>query len=1543
MKVIPGLRLVLVVTLAALTVACVILFLGTVQPARAELTGITVQAAPNTLIAKSEQTATITAIVTGNPVSDVVVTFSLSADNLGSVMPQTTTTDINGQVTATWTAGTVVGSGTLYVTDGVITEGAPVTLTVGAATTVTLAPASAVITAGQSMVYATTATDTYGNSWDATSTAGYTITPAAGGSWNNNVYTSQFASPTPWTITGTVDTLPGTATLTVNAAAPQTVTVQVNPATQIARSGTTSAITVTVVDTYTNLVPGVPLTSSLPATLGMVSSLGATDSSGQSFGTWTASAGTMVGSGMLQVGAGTAVGIAPVTLTFGVATTITVQVNPATLIAKSSATSIITATAFDLYDNLVAGVTPSGSTSPSVLGDVSDLGTTNASGLVTGTWTAGNYIEVGVLNVTNGSITGSAPITLTAGPPYSVTLQPDVPSTVVTTIFVGLTARVKDQFGNWVTDGTTVTFATSLGDLWRQQWTTTGGSATSGIRSTQSGIATITATSGSAQPATTTVTFTPDVPYSVTLQANPVTPTVGSNSVLTATAYDQYHNVVDNVVTVTFSSNLGNLAPTVVTTTNGVATSRISDTLTGPRFITATSQPPALAGTATVTFMPDIPFTVTLTAQPITQTVGVNSTLNVTVTDRFGNWVADSTPITFTRDLTSSIVSPVTTTNGIATSLISSTVAGTAHITAANGLARSTAVVTFTPDVPFTLALQATPISLTVGNSSVLTATVRDRFSNLVTNGTLVTFTRDLTSSIVSPVTTMNGVATSRITSTVAGTAHITATSGSAWNTMVVTFTPGAPMTITVLVNPPNLRAGSDVTAVVTATVLDLYNNPVPGVALTGTVPITLGTVSGLGTTNPDGQAFGAWKAGTTAGSGLLSVGNSTVTGTTSIAVLANDPSTVVVQVISPTLFANSGMTTSVTATVRDVHDNLIPGVVVNFSLSSPTLGSVIASGSTNAYGQAFSVYTASVPSEPGSGLLIACASYDSSYVCDSAPVTLTADVPCTLTLQAVPTTQVVGINSVLTATITDRFGNDVANDTSVTFATDLGYVSSPQLTTSGTATSPISSTLVGTAHITATSGTAQDTAAVSFVPDVPSIIELQAQPISQTVGLSSVLTATVYDRFSNLVADNTTVTFTKDLTGTILSPRTTMGGVATSRVTITLASVAYITATSGAAWRTTAITFMPDIPATTTVQLGTDTLIVNSNTTTTVTATVVDRYYNLVPGVPVTGSLVPPTLGNVDFPSLTNPNGQTFGTWTAGTIIGEGTLVVGNGSAPVRLVPWRVFAPVVMKDFPPKPVGTLLRINAGADYTYQVTAALEVSATVQQDYVEWMRFSNDNVQWGDWIAFALTTTWNLASNNGLATVYAQFRGHGGGISAAISDDILLFKNGDFSQPNLADWTLDPNSKLNVSAAVDPASGSPSGLLGDPAYVCDGGVPVGFGSLSQSFTMPPTGRKQLRLEFSYQIHTQDRNYGATLDFDRFEVQLNGTRVLTDANQSGSRPYTCGTIYHLDRQVVSVPVVGSPGSNINVTFFVWNWPDGLYNTYVYLDDVHLRFE
>jgi hypothetical protein len=1375
-------------------------------------------------------------------------------------------------------------------------------------------------------------------------------------------------------------------------------------------------------------------------------------------------------------------------------------------------------------------VSLSGATSPPSLGNVSIPGATNTSGQAFGTWTAGTVIGSGSLDVGNASVTGTLPVTLTAGTPYTVALRA-TPASLVVGNASSLKATVTDQFGNQVADGTLVTFTSSIGNVSPPTDTTVNGVAASSINSTQAGIAYITATSGLAR-GTVTVTFLPDVPATLILQANPTSQVVGNSSVLTATVRDQYNNAVANGTLVTFTTDLGNVM-SPQTTTNGIATSSISATLVGTAHITATTG--VVWNTTSVTFTPGTAYTLTLQANPVTQTVGLSSVLTATVTDRFGNHVANGTSVTITKDL-GTVISPVTTTNGMATSLISSTQVGTAHITATSGLGQDTDSVTFVPDVPFSLTLQAKPITQTVGFSSVLTATVYDRFSNLVANNTSVTFAKDLAGTILSPVTTTNGIATSRVTITVASVAHITATSETAWNATAITFTPDAPMTITVQVHPPNLIANSAATAAITATVDDRFYNPVPGVALTGTVPITLGTVSGLGAANANGQAFGTWTAGTTVGSGLLRVGNGAITGTANIALLLSSPQTVTVEVISPTLFANSGMTTTVVATVRDAFANLIPNAAVNFGLAPSTLGSVTESATTDKNGQAFSAWTAG--SVTGSGLVIASAGITAS---GSTAITLTADVPYTLALQADPTSPTVGIGSLLTATIMDRFSNPVANGslvtftsnlgavlspvtttngvassqinwtlvgtvhitatseaaqdtttvnfvpdvphtvtlqahptspvvgnssvltttvldqynnlvsdgtlvtftssignvspstsaatngvvtssisstqagvayitatsglaqgtitvtfipdvpatlilqanpisqvvgnnsvlttivrdqysnpvtdgTLVTFTTDFGHVASPQATTNGVATTSISTTLVGAAHITATSGLAQGTITVTFVPDVPATLILQANPISPVVGHSSALTVTVRDQYSNLVANGTLVTFTSSTGNVSTSTGATANGIVTSSISLTQAVVAYITATSGLAQDTVTVTFVPDVPATTKVQLSTDTLIVNSGTTATLTATVVDHYSNPVPEATLTGYISPTTLGSLSWQSrTTNVNGQAFGSWSAGTVPGRGVLVVNGTSVTITLAPRMVFLPSVMRNYPPTPVGTLIRINGGAANSYQIAVTLEASATVQGDYIEWMRFSNDSVNWGNWLTFAPTATWNLDPNNGLKTVYAQFKGYLGGVSAAISDTIFLFKNGDFSQPDLASWNLDPLNALSVSSASEPGSTTnPAGLLGNPAYACNN-VPKGYGIISQYLIMSsvPAGQR-LVLKFNYHIYTSDLNMGLIDNLDRFDVLLNNDLVFSDMNQDPSKPpqpyerppytppATC-TVYDLGRKEAVIPITGNPGSNIIVVFRLYNLPDNFYNTYVYLDNVRLEFQ
>jgi uncharacterized repeat protein (TIGR01451 family) len=160
------------------------------------------------------------------------------------------------------------------------------------------------------------------------------------------------------------------------------------------------------------------------------------------------------------------------------------------------------------------------------------------------------------------------------------------------------------------------------------------------------------------------------------------------------------------------------------------------------------------------------------------------------------------------------------------------TVASGRLVTATYNAVNGTATVTITPDVPFTLTLQAGPASLTVGNSSALTATLTDRFGNFVTNGTSVSFASSI-GNVLTPRTTTNGVATSSISSTLAGTAIVTASfSGAVQDTVNVVFNPGAFTRLSLESGPPG--TGSPVgtvtmslydTLTVYAVGYDVYNN----------------------------------------------------------------------------------------------------------------------------------------------------------------------------------------------------------------------------------------------------------------------------------------------------------------------------------------------------------------------------------------------------------------------------------------------------------------------------------------------------------------------------------------------------------------------------------------------------------------------------------------------------------------------------------------------------------------------------------------------
>jgi hypothetical protein len=106
-------------------------------------------------------------------------------------------------------------------------------------------------------------------------------------------------------------------------------------------------------------------------------------------------------------------------------------------------------------------------------------------------------------------------------------------------------------------------------------------------------------------------------------------------------------------------------------------------------------------------------------------------------------------------------------------------------------------------------------------------------------------------------------------------------------------------------------------------------------------------------------------------------------------------------------------------------------------------------------------------------------------------------------------------------------------------------------------------------------------------------------------------------------------------------------------------------------------------------------------------------------------------------------------------------------------------------------PAGTML-INNGDTYTTSANVSLDLSITDAED----MCFSNDNLTYTDWEAYASSKNWNLPAGDGLKTVYVKVRDALGN-SAVISDSITF----DATAPS-GTVVIDDNAEYTTSQTV---------------------------------------------------------------------------------------------------------------------------------------------
>jgi len=674
------------------------------------------------------------------------------------------------------------------------------------------------------------------------------------------------------------------------------------------------------------------------------------------------------------------------------------------------------------------------------------------------------------------------------------------------------------------------------------------------------------------------VTVVPNPPAFITVTAYPgAIPADGSaTSVITAEVRDQYHHPVLDGTPVTFTTSLaGTLFPSTgsatgyASTTGGFATITLrAGTLAGMSTITATAG--SARGTTRVQLFALEPYSVTISAHPSVIRVSrgdITSTLRITVTDRYANLVHGAA-VTLTTDA-GTLQAPggitgtdviVTTTNGIALAgLASGTTVTTATVTAAittTGRPTATTQVYFQAGLPYTITSEAYPTTVRVcGGEAVITAVIKDEFDNLVEDGTHVSF-------VVVPGErgdmypregrTVNGV----VSSTLRTKAYLF---GQRFLDVYITAGPigyqvmrphhidlevGLAAAVSFRATPSPAQAGG-VPSQIEVRVRDCAGNSVQdGTAVTLTS--SLGTITPTVTTVANGLALATFYPGCTVGEAVLSatVDSRTFTGTLPI-----EPGTpyYVVADISPTTIPNCGGQAVVTATLRDVCNNLVKdGTPVQFASH---YGYVSLSRYV-AYSQR-GVVTATViadrskkiePRDWPTGLEQiditsppALSDFVNLYIRPGAPqrITVLAD-PEEIPILG----DVNGYNITIVAAVNDCSSTPVSDGTPVRLHTDKGiflesaswYVD--QTTVGGMVTVTLTSqSIAGRVNITATSGSAVGTAHVYFKPGDPWRISVWPYPATiYADGRSrSLITARVFDYYDNNVGAGVTVTFRTD------------------------------------------------------------------------------------------------------------------------------------------------------------------------------------------------------------------------------------------------------------------------------------------------------------------------------------------------------------------------------------------------------------------------------
>ncbi len=1100
------------------------------------------------------------------------------------------------------------------------------------------------------------------------------------------------------------------------------------PLSIVANDSTTSALTLTLKDANDNPVPGQTVLFS--TTLGGTTFSTVKDNQD---GTYTATLkGKTAGDAALKVTVnGAVLAVAPVTVKLTADSgnldkdKSVLEAAPLTIVANDTTTSALKLTLRDVNGNLVAGQTVLFSTTlaNTTFGTVTDHGD--------GTYTAslkGKTAGDAVIKVTvGGNALDVAPVTVVLTPD-STNLDKDkssltaVPLTIVAddASLSDLKLILKDANGNLV-PGQTVLFSTTLGGTtFSTVKDNQDGTYTATLKGKTAGNALLKVTVNGTELAVTPVTVkltadsgNLDKDKSV-LEAAPLSIVANDSttSTLKLTLRDANGNLVSGQ-TVLFSTTLGGTTfGTVKDNQDGTYTATLKGKTAGDAVIKVTvGGNPLDVAPVTVALTPDSTNLdkdkSSLTAVPLTIVAddASLSDLKLTLKDANGNLVPGQT-VLFSTTLGGTTFSTVKDNqDGTYTATLKGKTAGDALLkVTVNGTVLAVAPVT----VKLTAdngnldkdksVLVAAPLSIVANNSttSSLTLTLKDVNGNLV-SGQTVQFTTTLADTTFGVVKdNQDGTYTATLKGSKSGDAPLTVIvngTGLSVAPVTVVLTPDSANPdkdkSVLTADPLTIVADNTKTSSLKLTLKDTFGNLIPGQTVLFSTELENTTFSTV-KDNQDGT-YTATLKGTKSGTAALKVtvnGAELAVAPVSVKLtgdkdhLDKDKSSLTADPLS--IVANNSTTSSLTLTLRDVHDNPVIGQTVLFSttLANTTFGTV----KDNQDG----TYTATLKGKTAGDALLKVTVNGTELAVAPVTVKLTADSgnldKDKSVLEAAPLTIVANdsTTSALKLTLKDANGNLVAGQT-VLFSTTLVNTTFGTVTDhgDGTYTATLKGKTAGDAVIKVTvGGNALNVAPVTvkLTADSTNLDKdksvLTAAPLSIVAdnATESALKLTLKDVNGNLVSGQTVLFSTTLANTTFGTVKDNQDGTYTATLKGKTAGDAVIKVTVGGNALNVApvtVTLTPDSS-----KLDKDkssliavplTIVANNTTESALTLTLKDVNGNLVPGQTV---LFSTSLANTTFSTVKDNQDGTYTATLKGKTAGNALLKVTVNSAELAVTP---------------------------------------------------------------------------------------------------------------------------------------------------------------------------------------------------------------------------------------------------------------------------------